>query len=300
MNKFLGQIFSILGILIVLNLLTYFWIGDAENSRFYDYYRIIERLQKKHYKILITGDSHANSAWRYEDSEDVLNFSFAGDNVIDISKKLTFLKKNGYSFDIHLMESDPHQLTTYRSSTNNNDLSNYFDSKLRWVNARKYFPLFFNARVKDDIMNQFREANTDNQEKQEEIKEASMLKRAKTQFLEPKYSEEMAQIFEENIKHSLKEEMKVVFLNYPIYKSYKAIIDTGSTYINARNKVDRLKENYELESINLEDLFCSKDKFSNQDHVNRKGSKLFRDKVQSCLQTSECESVDCMESRNIE
>lgn len=294
MIKFLFLIAKLIGVLLLLNVCLYIWVGDANKSRFYNYYKIIDEIDRTHYKYVVTGDSHADACWGHKDNPEVLDFSFPGDNQIDIQRKISFLKKNNISYDTHLYEIDAQVLTSYRETTNNNDLSIQFDNKIKWIRTRTMMPLFFNPRIWSDIMNQFKPNIEATEDHIIGIDTSGMVERAEVQFLKTKFSEKMYHTMKNNLIVTINQGHQVKMVHYPFYNNYIKLIQDSGAYIQSKQATNRLIEEINSELFDFSSLFCKADNFYNQDHLNSHGSKLFLRHFTNCLKGNRCK-FDCID-----
>lgn len=304
MRKFIRLVLSLVLTLVILNLVLYALVGDSENSRFYSYYNNLYELDKKHYSILITGDSHANDCWRHFNDSAVLDMTFPGDNQTDIEKKLKFLELNGYTYDIHLYEMDPQVLSSYRATTNNNDLSQYYNGSMTGIKVRSMLPLVFNPRIWSDVVSVFKPQLSEMDAISNEsstIDTTGMIDRSEIQFLNEKFSTSMYEVMKRNIETSVSHNAKIVMLNYPFYPEYIDLIDESQTYIVARDSLSDLIHEEGLQVLNFERLVCAPEYFFNQDHVNARGAEVVRMMVKKCLSDlGECEVEECYYDGNNE
>lgn len=298
MAKFLKVVLSVFAILLVLNFVLWKLIEDKGVSRFMRYNELALSVDKEHYTYLVTGDSHANDCWRYGDKrEDVLDFSFPGDNYVDIKRKLIYLESKGVTFDYHLMEIDQQVFSTYRENTNNNDLSMYYEKAPQVLHLRGYFPLFFNPRVRDDMTDLFKSnIEEDLSNGKNVVDTSSMQARAETQFLDEEFSHRMAEDFDKVLALNMELGANPVFLKYPFYPSYSALIKDSEVKVQADILLDaKLDSINEVIVLNFEGIICDPNSFYNQDHVNATGATLVSKAVFGCLEENDCILIDCFD-----
>lgn len=234
MKKFGLKVFQVLAIVMALNFAIYFVLNNYTSSRFNEYYKMVSYIQSSEYEVLVTGDSHANAFWRLNNSDEVLNFTFPGDNYLDILRKLKYLENKGVKIKNHLVEVDEHMFNDYRAKTNNNDLSLYFENGEMFVKAQLYFPLFFNSEVSGKILSVFKKDEV-SENGGGEITLNSMNKRVDSQYKSKKVSIEMKENFDAILKISQEIGSEVVFIKYPIFSDYLAICDTVKSYRLAKD-----------------------------------------------------------------
>lgn len=298
MEKFLKEVLSVFGILLIFNFVLWKLIEDKGTSRFIRYNELALSVDKEHYTYFISGDSHANDCWRYSDKrEDVLDFSFPGDNYIDIKRKLKYLESKGVTFEYHLMEIDQQVFSTYREKTNNNDLSMYYEKAPQVLHLRGYFPLFFNPRVWDDMTDLFKRNIEEELSNGETVVDtSSMQARAETQFLDEEFSHRMAENFDKVLALNMEFGANPVFLKYPFYPSYSELIAVSEVKLQADSLVDaKLNSINEVIVLNFEGIICDTNSFYNQDHVNTKGASLVSKAVFGCLEENNCILSDCFD-----
>ena len=298
MAKFLKVVLSVFGILLIFNFVLRKLIEYKGVSRFMRYNEPALSVDKQHYTYLITGDSHANDCWRYGDKrEDLLDFSFPGDNYIDIKRKLIYLESKGVTFDYHLMEIDQQVFSTYRENTNNNDLSMYYEKAPQVLHLRGYFPLFFNPRVWYDITGLFNN-NIEEELSNEEtvVDTSSMQARAETQFLDEEFSNKMAEDFDKVLALNIELGAKPVFLKYPFYPSYSELIADSEVKVQADSLLEaKLNIINEVIVLNFEGVICDPNSFYNQDHINARGSSLVSERVFGCIEENNCILTGCLD-----
>ena len=295
MRKFLLLVGKLLLVLMIINVGLYLWIGNAENSRFYNYYSSLKKLNQTHYRYLITGDSHANDCWYTENDSSVLDFTFPGDNQIDIQRKISFLKKNDITYDIHLYEMDGQVLSTYRESTNNNDLSLLMDNHEIWIKIRIMMPLFFNPRMWTDMINQVFPTEEATSIPLTTIDTSGMELRAKTQFLNERFSSKMFNAMKENIETTLEQKSDIVLLHYPFYESYLNIIENHETFAQSIDSSTQLAKKLNLNILDYRRLICKPVNFVNQDHLSFEGAKICRQYLKNCMKIKNCQPETCID-----
>lgn len=285
MKSFLLLLLKIAGILLILNFIILFLVRTFGTSRFEDYYRSVERISAYNYDLLITGDSHANACWRPNDISGVADLSFPGDNYEDIVNKLQYLNNEQIKYDVHLMEVDPQVFSTYRESTNNNDLS----SGLRYGKAGIWiqvnFPLFFNPRIETEIMTIFK-GNKDlipMEESPWRIDSSSLASRANTQFIGHEYSRRMVDRFNESTELTLRGGARPVLIHYPLYPSYMELVSSSIVYKQAIAMVDSTRSEKGFQFLDYSHALCDSRFFKNQDHVNQSGAEMLLNLIQSCF-----------------
>ena len=279
MKKFIYHILSLFTVLIALNFLIYALLSYRVDSRFNNYYRILDNIKIDEYDILITGDSHANDCWKGLENEKVLDLTFLGDNYLDISRKLVYLENQEIRYSKHIIEVDRHMLNDYRNSTNNNDLSIYFTDNKLFVQNQRYFPLFFNSNLIVELKAAFSSSGTESEDINSEggITTESMNKRASDQFWNSDLNKNMCTNLERLIENGKLEGAEVLFITYPLFSEYKKSIDTCQSFITATEYIDKLEDKNQIRHISSENLFCDKKWFFNQDHLNQEGGAIAQD-----------------------
>lgn len=298
MTKFLRVIFSVFGLILIFNFVLWKLIEDKKVSRFMRYNELALSVDKEHYAYLITGDSHANDCWRnVEKRDDVLDFSFPGDNYIDVKRKLIYLESKGITFDYHLMEIDQQVFSTYRENTNNNDLSMYYEKTPQLLHLRGFFPLFFNPRVWEDITGLFKGSVDEELSNGETVVDtSSMQERAETQFLDEEFSNRMTKEFDKVLGLNIELDANAVFIKYPFYPSYSALISGSEVKARADSLLDaKIYSIKEVIVLNFEGIICDPSSLYNQDHVNARGASFVSKAVYKCTGENTCLLSDCLD-----
>ena len=286
MYRFLKLVFICVVVLFLGNVVVYLLIGKSDTSRFNNYYNTVLKAENRHYKVVITGDSHANDCWRNFKSDSVLDLSFPGDNYLDVKKKLEFLKINNISYDNHLFEVDPQMFSSYREFTNNNDLSSSLSNARFSVALRKYLPLFFNPRLIEDCKNSIQGNKITDDLIIKPIDTSKIETRAQNQFISRKYSQKMMEEF--LVSYNLVKESGAAntLINYPFYEQYLNKIDSTDCY----STIYKTRENFILSSkanfFNLEKALCDPNNFFNQDHVNQNGAQIIIPRILNEIERS--------------
>jgi hypothetical protein len=275
MSKFVRLLLGLIGVLLGINFILYALIGVDGESRFYEYYEVTERLNKTHYRYLVTGDSHANAVWRRDSNPDILDMTFPGDNQVDVRKKIHFLRINGITYDTHLYQADEHILTDYREKTNNNDLSSNFDTKMVWIKIRKLLPLVTDPRIGESLLNKFSGAEKDSSDMPHSIDESKMKQRCKVQY-DTKLSNKMVNFFSENVKLEKESDASIVFVQYPLYDTYFELVNQAFVFKVSRDSIFSIQEVAQVENLDFSRAFCKPRFFSDQDHLNAEGANLMR------------------------
>ncbi len=297
MAKFIRLILGIIGVLLSINFMVYALIGIHSESRFYDYYKVVDKLDKTHFKYLVTGDSHANAVWRRGDNPEVLDMTFPGDNQVDINKKIAFLKINGISYDAHLYQADEHILTSYRERVNNNDLSSNFDSRIFWIKTRKLLPLFTDPRVGESILNKFRGNKGEDEENKPEnsvVDTSNMEQRCKVQY-NTSFSNKMMNYIRRNLTVEAESNTPVVLIHYPLYGPYFELVRKTETFETLQDSLSLVEEQAKLEQLDYIQAICSPNSFSDQDHLNTKGAKLVREYSLNTLEQNSFKVSGCLD-----
>jgi hypothetical protein len=299
MKRFVKEILSLLIFILIINGLIFLVLTTRVDSRFNNYYRILDKIKSTEYDILITGDSHANDCWNGFENKRVLDLTFPGDNYLDINRKLIYLENQGIVYGKHIVEIDRHMLNDYRNNINNNDLSIYFSKNKVFLKIQRFFPLFFNSNLKAELKASFypTSSNSDENNLNEVITKESIKNKASEQFWQSDLNKNMCTNLELIVEHSKLKSIEVIFLSYPLYSEYKNAIDTCKSFIDASKYIHQIVENNNLRYISSENMFCNKKWFFNQDHLNQSGGAIAQEHYINLFYNSSAqEIISCIDN----
>ncbi|WP_103866077.1 hypothetical protein [Aquimarina sp. I32.4] len=277
----------VLGFLLI-NFALYFFV--AKPAIFEKY--ISNSRDISQYNRFLISDSHGALMGDIPDIHDIYNFSYKGDNYLDMYLKINFLvtKRKVNEKDILFLTIDNHTLSPYRSNSLNfnrnliySDFnyeiieSEYFkkDSIPAHKKYVKYLPFldpdyggFYVESLMPSLLvpdSEYTFADYTKQEQNEICEERFLV-----QF--PSMVRDQGQFFYLNKIISLckKYQLKLIGIRFPITKAYKETIkryDYGA--------LDILKKaGYPV--LDFQDLFLERDDyFYDQDHLNSVGADLF-------------------------
>ena len=296
MKKFLKNISSFLLILLLLNLIL---LNFSKKLYFEDYddYSL-------DFNTYLMADSHGERLKEDTNKFNVYNFSAGSESYFDMKRKLNFLIEKS-SIDTLIISVDGHALSPYREKFNNLDKSriyatyNDYDSKINYyreliksrivflqpkmallIREYSYEKLksgFFTQRTK-----KFNPANDywSDLEISKKIKKAK--NRAQMQFKYESYSLRLKKTLIEIIKICHENNITLIGIKFPITETYYDIIATDDM------GADIIFKEKGIKVLDFSTLFLNDDSmFSDQDHLNRKGARVFTKILMDSLQRTE-------------
>ncbi len=288
MGKFITHsIFFVLGYL-VLNGLFYMFVTTPA---VYTNYVFNEDNMDQYHSFLVS-DSHGACMKSIPNEYGIYNFSYRGDNYLDMYLKVQYLATQLSTEDTIFLNVDSHLFSNYRDKSSNakkniiyanyqvNNLLESEEVKQKLNNKKyfKYLPLldidygvFYYDYLLPEKAAAYHRSFADYNEKTQRTK---CQRRYETQYQNKTKSEKQEQYLEKIIEICEEKNIKLIGIQYPLAKMYWNMIEN-----NNYNTTSLLKQ-YGIEVYDFHDLFFEQtDCFYDQDHLNLKGSKLFCEQI---------------------
>ncbi|MBN2789747.1 MAG: hypothetical protein JXR69_06130 [Candidatus Delongbacteria bacterium] len=245
-------------------------------------------------KIILLADSHGLPLKDNLKMQGVLNYSSASDSYFDMYRKLLYSIKNS-SIEKVIITTDNHTLSKYRENFNNSDRSvkyiQFNDYDLLITNSYELFkekylqrivPLF-NPKTTEIVKNYFKsflenknKAQTNwklNNKKRQLSRE-----RAELQYVGSDSSEKLTECVRSIIELCKDRKIDIVAIKFPLAKDY-----LNETY-GKNYGADNIFKSLGIPVYDFRELYIDHDEyFSNQDHLNDKGGKLFSEELVKVL-----------------
>jgi len=254
----------------------------------------------ENYNVFILSDSHGEALKNLTNKFSIYNFSYVGDNYQDMYYKLCFLSSHLDSKDIVLITVNNHTLSTYRDVSSNtvrnliyvNNIDNVFDESLMSEYKKSKFfrkmPLLeatYGKFYLDYIKNHLKSDFFDDMSFADvsiPIKKKQIRSRFEQQFGDDNTSEKGLFFLNKIIEISENYNFRLIGIKYPVSSLYYETIKNHD--MNAE-KVLLLNN---IETIDLQKEYSFSDNmFKDQDHLNKKGAKVFLQKLSTFLNIKE-------------
>lgn len=235
-----------------------------------------EKIKKKYHdqfqtEYVLFADSRGFSGITQRDN--LTNYSFPGDNLITIIRKISFFVKKNKVKGI-IIQADPHQLAMYRLTKNQDQLIGDFLDKNNKILT------FYRMPYRQNLMNYWAEFIKSffniNEIKQELKKDINFknetLIRVNTHtpiknFKVSKHVKELKKILLDLKKNKI----SVCLISFPLASSYRKLIKKNKNFIDVYKFYDELSKKNAIKYFDYKSLLTD-NYFSDPDHLNIKGS----------------------------
>lgn len=305
MKKFLYQILIFVVVFLMANLFVY---------NFVTYDLLIEDYQVSAQKMnefdkFIFSDSHGWTitkgvpvSKKKLERENIYNFSYGGDSYVDILYKLNFLLRSNIRIDTLLISVDDHMLSSYREKWNNEERSIIYASsslfldynpinRVQFIHEKylnRYLPLLNpnNSQLLRKYLLSLILGSKEpekNDEKQTWYKKSQTYrfnkskKRADLQYPSDFASITLKKALKQIIEISKNKNIDIIGLKFPLSPTYRTITKTKGY------SADKMLTQSGFKVLNFQKMFNRETYFSDQDHVNKRGSIIFVDSLISKL-----------------
>ena len=283
---------------LILNILAYQIVTKpALNSYFF----ITNKTQAKHRKFLFA-DSHG-AAVKQEDLDQIgiSNFSFNGDNYIDMYFKIKYIIGLNIPVDTIIITVDDHTLSKYRERFNNLSRSIYYSTRedyFKYSNDQSPIAYYFNKHrsallplantnnsflfysyirskfvsTKNWILS-VEKSTTSWRENKNKV--SACIKRFNYQYPNAEKSELSANCLKDIILLCRKNNIHIIGIKFPLSGDYLRTLQKTSFH------ADEIFLQEGIEVVDLKHDFSDFDEyFKDQDHLNKLGSKKFAIQLQ--------------------
>lgn len=278
MKKFILKTLLFICFLLIINLIFKKILDDIY---FNEYYNV--NLDNDTYLL---SDSHGHALGNFNDDH-FYNFSMGSDSYLDMKNKLNYLIRKSNIKTI-ILTADDHTLSTYRDNSNNLDRSSYFNSRIDYPNFFEFFKkkfLYQNLVLFEPkygtLLNQYFKSlfSPPFSSKEvttwfslsEKVKEQRSLERYIDQFAYSRSSNNLEGALLDIIKTCRDNGIKIIGVKFPLSKQYNKILGEKSFHADSL----LIRNNIKVYNFNNK-IFQSEDLFSDQDHLNNNGAKIFK------------------------
>ncbi|WP_233878225.1 hypothetical protein [Dyadobacter sp. CY323] len=245
-------------------------------------------MPEKRFHSFVFSDSHGLPLAKYPEEYNVYNFSAGSESYFDIERKLLYLIENKYQIDTVYVNVDDHMLSRYRDNNNNTDRSVFYLTKnntdtFTYIQS-KYITYYF-VILQPKIRTIFRRfllrsvASIIHPElvKEEDWSTLSAEQRVvksedrkNYQFSGQKSSERLKISLENIISLSKEHNITLLGVKFPLAASYMDVLG------DANFGADKVLSDSGIRILDHKTAFADQDGyFSNQDHLNKQGGKVF-------------------------
>lgn len=281
MRKVVLKIFGFTAFLILIN-----W--GIKEITWNKYNRVYENVNLDA-NVFLLGDSHIDAIGEFNNS-DISNLGFPNDSYFEIFTKLKYIQNNGHP-KIIILSADEHMINSCRDYRYNDERVTYYKTINDYSNINdfienryiRYYISFFNPRHKQLLSWYFKHGDYSffNLRKYiddgslNDFPEDSIKYKIQKRFLDyfNKKSNSLPAELLKILNYCKENNIIVIGLKPPLYRDYNKKIKE-----NWNSSIDSIFGKQGISILNYQD-FNSADKslFSDCDHLNPKGSKIFRD-----------------------
>jgi len=288
MKEYFKKLSPFLQGIIAINILVTFVVDGL----YYEpYTRAIRESKDQKIKGVIMADSHGLPLKQNLKSQGIVNVSWGSDSYEDMKNKLSYyIHEKDLQYVI--ISADNHLLSNYRENLNNIEASiNYVDYSESDYNLGEYTNLKYVKRYaslaspknRDIFMAKMKSILKKNliKEKWEDKQNKLALgeKRVNKHFSNLKRSYRLAQDLEEMIQLCKENDVEVIGIKYPLTSAYLSAMNS------ANFGADSVLKSHGCKILDFQHVFADRnDLFSDEDHLNVEGGKLFADMIESDLQ----------------
>ncbi len=239
------------------------------------------------FQTYLLSDSHGAHIGNVLEEGGIYNFSYFSDSYLDILRKLKYLIKNS-NIKRAIISADDHLLSLYRDKNNNTDRSLVFESWKSSTNKYKISKNYFKRYVvlanpksrdfirtyfKSKVFNFFRKDDRESKkwvEMSEGMRKGMSKERVALQFKSAKKSIMSAEYLKEIIILCKKHKIKLLAIKFPLSRNF--LVELNSNNYGA----DEIFVSNQIRILDYKNIFFDNDDyFTDQDHLNKRGAKVF-------------------------
>jgi len=228
-------------------------------------------------KLLVLGDSHANAAWATSKDSAIYNFAHGSDNITDMSCKFSFLvARNKFKGrKAVVLPFDAHFISKYREQKNNNWINSLINNQYLPNYLVYSLPLLYDNTTEIDLKNYLFHRDRDKSNEVMRLNKKVINARLKGQFPNPDKSIELLNRYQRLIDQIRRDGYEIIPIKYPVHPYYDSLVHNYIHSANLNKEMDSLALANGLKIIDFSEIVESEELFSDQDHLNRTGSKFF-------------------------
>ncbi|WP_200979281.1 hypothetical protein [Echinicola sp. 20G] len=287
MKKYLQKLFSFFLGVMAINILVTFVVDGL----YYEpYTKMIRESKDQNIKGIILADSHGLPLKQNLSDKGIVNVSWGSDSYEDMDNKLQFYLDH-HDLEYVIISADNHLLSNYRENLNNLEASinyvNAYETDYNFIDyayhkyVKRYFSLvspknrdIFLARLKSFLKKNLVRKSWE----EKEDKLARGERRVRIHFENLRKSAVLSDDLSRMIERCEAKGVKVFGIKYPLTSAYIRAMDT------ANFGADSVMEAHDCRILDFQKVFMKRnDLFSDEDHLNPEGGKLFSDMITNNL-----------------